>query len=451
MLECMYYNRNMQNSLTTNLIIGAGLSGLSFAYFSGDQDYLIIEKESEPGGYCRTIKNPRYVWDFAGHFYHFKREKYKALFESMVEPEQIIHQTKNTKIFYKDQLIDYPFQINIHQLPKEEFIDCLYDLFTKDSNADYHDFLEMLYAKFGKSITEKFLRPYNEKLYATDLSKLDRDAMGRFFPYADLEAIVRNMKEAKAKTYNDTFLYLKQGTGYFIDKLYQKIDQSKVKLNTTITKIDTKNRIATLSDGSTIKYQNLINTIPFNQFLKLLDNPSLDSSSENDPTTINSVELAKNLSYNQVLVLNLGFDAPSPKFIDEHWIYFPDKTLNFYRIGFYNNILSQPDLSTYVEIGFSKDAQIDKETELQKALEGMKKVGIIDDSMKLVDQDILIMDPAYVHISTKEDQAVKDFQAQLEIQNIYNLGRYGKWTYNSMEDCMELADQLANRSLRNGE
>ena len=85
--------------------------------------------------------------------------------------------------------------------------------------------------------------------------------------------------------------------------------------------------------------------------------------------------------------------------------------------------------------------------ELQKALEGMKKVGIIDDSMKLVDKNLLVMDPAYVHISTKEDQVVKDFQAELEDKNIYNLGRYGKWTYNSMEDCMELADQLANRSL----
>ena len=40
--------------------------------------------------------------------------------------------------------------------------------------------------KFGKSITEMFLKPYNEKLYACDLTKLDKDAMGRFFPYADI-------------------------------------------------------------------------------------------------------------------------------------------------------------------------------------------------------------------------------------------------------------------------
>ncbi len=39
----------------------------------------------------------------------------------------------------------------------------------------------MLYEKFGKNISEKFLVPYNEKLYACDLNMLDSDAMGRFF------------------------------------------------------------------------------------------------------------------------------------------------------------------------------------------------------------------------------------------------------------------------------
>ena len=40
------------------LIIGAGISGLTFANYA-DGDYLIVEKEDEVGGYCRTIKeNP---------------------------------------------------------------------------------------------------------------------------------------------------------------------------------------------------------------------------------------------------------------------------------------------------------------------------------------------------------------------------------------------------------
>ena len=41
------------------------------------------------------------------------------------------------------------------------------------------------------------------------------------------------------------------------------------------------------------------------------------------------------LSYNKVLVFNLGFDRKS-KYTKEHWFYVPDKAVNFYRIGFYD-------------------------------------------------------------------------------------------------------------------
>lgn len=414
-----------------NLIIGAGLSGLSFAYFNKDDDYLILEKESTVGGYCRTIPNRRYVWDYAGHFYHFQTTKYRKLFEKLVEPDQIIHQEKNTKIYYKGQLIDYPFQMNIHQLKKSEFIDCLYDLYTKDSDYTYHNFLEMLYAKFGKSITEKFLRPYNEKLYAVDLTRLDKDAMGRFFPYADFDAIIRNMKNHSNDSYNNTFLYLKKGTGYFIDKLADQLDSTKIKLNTAVARIDFQHHQVVTTTGSVITYDHLINTIPFNQFLALFNHPEYTT-------------LSNDLSYNKVLVLNLGFDRPSPNYTSEHWIYFPDKNLNFYRIGFYNNLLSQPELNVYVEIGFPKDASdIDIEKQLALTLTGMKQVGIIDDATKLVDSSTILMDPAYVHISTTENQSVLSTIDALKDHNIYSLGRYGRWTYNSMEDCMHLADQLA--------
>lgn len=140
------------------------------------------------------------------------------MFLSLVEPEEIITRNKVTKIYYKDSFVDYPFQMNIHQLEKEDFIDCLYYLYFKEEKETYDNFLDMLYGKFGQGIVERFLRPYNEKLYAIDLKKLDTDAMGRFFPYADTEAIIRNMKEGSNKSYNDTFCILK---GYAI--LYRQV------------------------------------------------------------------------------------------------------------------------------------------------------------------------------------------------------------------------------------
>jgi len=146
-----------------------------------------------------------------------------------------------------------------------------------------------------------------------------------------------------------------------------------------------------------------------------------------------------------VLVLNLGFDRPSVRYKTEHWVYFPDKSLNFYRVGFYNNLLGTNDLNIYVEIGYPKNAAIDPEKELVETLDNLQRVGITTSDTKLVDKSVLIMDPAYVHISTKTDGELSHLFSELEKDNVYNIGRYGKWTYSSMEDCMIWAKELSSK------
>ena len=417
---------------TKYLIIGAGISGLTFANYL-KKDYLIVEKENEVGGYCRTIKKGDFLWDYAGHFFHFNTEEFKNKFLSKVPKDDIIYNEKCTKIIYKDKIIDFPFQTNIHELDKEEFIDCLYDLFNKVEKDNYDNFLDMLYGKFGKSIVEKFLKPYNEKLYAVNLEELDVDAMGRFFPYANIKDIINNMKDHKVNSYNNTFLYPKNGAGSFIDILYNELNKEKVLLNMQINKIDKDNKIAYTIDGIEIEYEYLINTSPLNKFLDLFNNYN---------------ELIKELSYNKVLVFNLGFNKKSEKFTKEHWLYIPDKNINFYRCGFYNNILGTEKLSMYIEIGYNKEEFITQEEidkQLKLTIENLKKLNIIDEKTKLEDYVSLIMDPAYVHINTNTTKKIDVLKEELEKNNIYTIGRYGAWIYNSMEDSMLKAKELAEK------
>ena len=65
------------------LVIGAGVSGLTFANYIKD-DYLILEKENEVGGYCRTIRKGDFIWDYAGHFFHFKQMNLKRYLKIML-------------------------------------------------------------------------------------------------------------------------------------------------------------------------------------------------------------------------------------------------------------------------------------------------------------------------------------------------------------------------------
>lgn len=406
------------------LVLGAGISGLSFVDNIESDDYVIIEKENEPGGLCRTHKVKGFIWDYAGHFFHFQNEKTKEYFKTVLDDKKCVKQNKNTKIFYNGNYIDYPFQKNIHQLRKEDFIDCLYHLFFREEKIEYNSFKDMLMGKFGRGICDRFLIPYNEKLYACDLNLLDQDAMGRFFPYANLSDIIKNMKENINDSYNGTFIYPFDGAHVVIDYLMKNVDTKKLMLNEEVRFINLDEKIVT-TNKTQYKYEYLINTIPFNIFSNLC-----------------SIKIS-DLSWNKVLVFNIGFDSP-PEDVSIHWLYYPEKKYNFYRVGFYNNILLQNKMSLYVEIGFSQNALISLEEEYKKTIENLRKCGIIK-KHKVEAYEALIIDPAYVHISEKSKNEVTTILNILKNENVFSIGRYGEWTYCSMEDCYINAKNLASR------
>lgn len=415
--------------IVETLIIGAGVSGLAYA-LNEKKDFLILEKEATPGGLCRTFYKDGFVWDYAGHFFHFANSDIKAFFEKEISPEDMVKCLKKTNIYYNDTIVDYPFQMNIHQLSKEEFIDCLYDLFHRDEKTCYNSFQDMLYGKFGKSITQKFLKPYNEKLYACDLNELDVDAMGRFFPYADPSDIIDNMKKKISNSYNNSFDYPKRGAQFFIDILCRNIPKERISLNSAVEYINPSEKEVVVN-GRTIKYRRLVNTIPLNRFLELLPNEYRSP-------------LGTNLTCNKVLVFNLGFDKPS---LDKsvHWTYFPDKSINFYRAGYYNNILGNEKLSMYIEIGYKEHDYVDIEKQLSLTIDNLRKTGIIKDH-NLVAYNSIIINPGYVHITKKSSEQVLKYKDYLSKYDIYSIGRYGGWTYCSIEDCMIEAIKLASNS-----
>ena len=82
---------------------------------------------------------------------------------------------------------------------------------------------------------------------------------------------------------------------------------------------------------------------------------------------------------------------------------------------------------------------------LELTLENLKRAGITDDSFELVEHMSILMDPAYVHIDTENDKKVRSIMSDLKDCGVYSIGRYGAWTYCSMEDCMIEANELCSR------
>ena len=386
---------------TKTLIIGGGITGLSAASFLPHSDYLVIEKDSIPGGYCKTTTRGEYTWDYSGHFFHFNNPEIKDYVLENMESE-MLQVTKITDIDYKGNIIDFPFQFNIDQLPEKEYKECLEDL-NNLGETDLSTFKSFVRSTLGKGICDKFIIPYNEKLYACDLDELEYDSMGRFFP------------KSKAKSYNDTFIYPKGGSYEYIKSVLKRLDSNKILLNTELISLDLENKIAKTNKGD-IKFEQLISTLPFNKF-----NPN------------------PKLSANKVAVFNLGFSAGSP--IKTHWRYFPGNEI-FYRVGFYNNILGQEKLSLYVEIGAQVNKKLDETELLMQVLADLKDSGIIEDGVhELVDYQFLVMNPAYVHITKDSKQIYDEWCQEYNPQGIYSIGRYGSWTYCSIEDNIIEAQQ----------
>lgn len=402
--------------------MGAGVTGLAAASFLGGSDFLVLEADSEIGGYCKTVRQEGFVWDYSGHFFHFAHPELEQWLRERMPGQRIRTVRKKAFIDYGGRWIDFPFQKNIHQLPQPEFIDCLYDL-SQARGGEAGDFKAWLSGRLGRSICEKFLIPYNEKLYACDLATLDVDAMGRFFPKADLDSVLRNMKAPDNGGYNATFTYPEGGAIEYVRAIARHIPPEQISLDEPLERVDLKARIARTPQRE-IAYRRLISTLPLNRLLALADLP-------HDPSIF---------SWNKVLVFNLGFDRKGPR--DVHWLYVPDRARSYYRVGFYDNIFETDRMSLYVELGFPKDAQVDIAHWRSRVLDDLRAQGLVGDH-QLVAEHSVILDPAYVHITQRSNAEVERVRALLATENAVSIGRYGAWTYCSIEDNLIEARRVA--------
>ena len=411
------------------VVIGAGASGLSFANWWRDlhprERVVVLERDAEAGGYCRTVVKAGFVWDYSGHFFHFKDPTIEAWLRARMPGQDVRTVERIAKIRYAGRDIDFPFQKHIHQLPHDEFLECLVELYFRPQGTP-RSFGEMLYQRLGKGITDKFLRPYNEKLYATNLDTLDPDAMGRFFPHADIADIIANMRPGAARThgYNATFTYPAGGAVQYIHALERDLAPGVVACGEPVTAIDLDARTVT-TPTRTITYRRIVSSAPLPALARLAGVPH-----------------APVFSSNKVLVFNLGFDAKGMTGI--HWMYFPDPSLVFYRVGWYDNILGGDRMSLYVEIGAANDATFDVDELRTRVMVDLARAGIVT-TQKLVADHHVVLDPVYVHItraSLAETQRLRDLFAA---KDVHSVGRYGAWTYCSIEDNLVETRALARK------
>jgi protoporphyrinogen oxidase len=425
--------RTLEDEAADVVVIGAGISGLGFANWyrerRPDARVVVLEAEAEPGGYCRTVEQDGFVWDYSGHFFHFKEPAIEAWLRARMPGQEVRTVERRSLIRYAGRDLDFPFQKHIHQLPHDEFLECLVELYFRPTgDGPPRSFGEMLYRRLGRGITDKFLRPYNEKLYATDLDALDEGAMGRFFPHADIADIIANMRPGAkpAGGYNATFTYPAGGAVQYVRALLRDLPAGTVACGERATAIELDARCV-ITPRRRIRCERVVSSAPLPALARMTGVP-------HDPAVFTS---------NQVLVYNLGFDRKGPRGV--HWMYFPDRSLAFYRVGWYDNIFDSERMSLYVEIGAAHGAALDGsaiDALRERVLADLAREGITS-GHRLVAHHHVVLDPAYVHITRASLAETARLKATLAAHGIHSVGRYGGWTYCSIEDNLVEARALA--------
>src|ERR1700722_4434460 len=95
------------------LIVGAGITGLATAAALSerkDEDYLVLEADRAIGGWCKTVKKEGFVWDYSGHFFHFKHPEIEQWLTARMPGQRVMTIQRRSFISYRGALMDFPFQ-----------------------------------------------------------------------------------------------------------------------------------------------------------------------------------------------------------------------------------------------------------------------------------------------------------------------------------------------------
>ncbi len=430
------------------VIIGAGLAGLSAGYHAelGGIDYAVYEAENVVGGLCRTHMRDGFRFDNSGHLLHLKNPYFQTLVGDLLGDNRIVI-GRNAVVRSHGVFTRYPFQANLYGLPPEVVKECLLE-FVKAyyGNEDlptraYKNFEEWIVAKLGAGIGRHFMFPYNEKLWTVPTGEMTCDWMSEYVPKPSIEDVFNGAFEDQDKGfgYNATFWYpMTGGIQALSDALAAKVP--RIHLNEKIVAIDPVGKTVTLASGSQVSYERLISTMPLHRLAAMLSGHLHDAVNR----------AASALRHNSVLIVNLG--VRGARRIDRHWVYLPEKKFAAYRVGSYSNfsdaLAPEGTSSFYVEIGYQREWNIDKEAIADRAVSQMVDLGFIDGPGDVLVKDVRDVECAYVIYDRNHTESRRVLLEHLATLDIASIGRYGNWEYSGMEEALAQGKRVIDMEAR---
>jgi protoporphyrinogen oxidase len=342
--------------------------------------------------------------------------------------------------------VKYPFENGIDVLPKEDIVDILHTFVDNPHKEKPTNFREWMYHVFGDGLTNRYMLPYNEKIWKTPPEQMSLEWVDRV-PRPPLRDLIKTAVGIQTEGYTHQlyFDYPKRGGFESLPRAVAAKLAGKV---TTSFRVASVRRIdggwaVKSSGGEERQYRQLVATVPINTLFGTL---------EGVPSEVE--EAARSLRFNSLRVALVGVkrtDLPAYTAL-----YVPDPQSLYHRVC-YNQVFS-PDMvpegcnSVSCEITVPPGGDLDSwsdERVLDRVVSDLARDGVVDKAdicFRTVHREkyaYVVYDLGY----SQRVKVVRDFTASREI---HLAGRFAEYQYVNTDACVRRALDLA-RQLRGGE
>jgi protoporphyrinogen oxidase len=430
------------------VIIGAGPAGLGAA-LALEHRAVVLERSLQVGGLCGTVTLEGAVFDLGGHSFHTPHPGiHKLVFDALPMEEQV----RQARCFVDGEFIPYPFQGNFAALRNQTLVaECQSGLDGIDAGRASRNLDEHLENRYGKGIARHFLRPYNEKLWGGDLTRLSADWTGeriagaRPWPPGAPERFSRKGGTRTPLQADTTVAYPSQGGyGEIFRALAGRV--SRLRLGESVAGIDLIERRLITHRGESMSWKAIVSTLPLPRLLDLL--PGVPSSLRRSvdqlvalPLALVLLALKSRLDTPIQRVYCAGHEGPGHKIVLNH------NSSAALRAESRHGILVEiskvpPDGRGNVEdIADRNEAQAQLCEQVIHQLKTMRLLGGSEQVLSAKIIDVPLGYPVPTHERAAAVASAKDWLAG---HGIHTLGRFGEWAYIN-------ADESLYRGLRVGE
>ncbi|MDA0991979.1 MAG: FAD-dependent oxidoreductase, partial [Verrucomicrobia bacterium] len=292
------------------LIVGAGPTGLGCAWqleAEGHTHYSVIEGDSEPGGLASSLQDAHgYTWDLGGHVQFSHYACYDRVLDQVL-PDQWLWHDRDASIWTANRWVPYPFQRNLHHLDRPEHERMLAGLTATIPGAGRAsaNFDQWIRATFGDAITQRFMIPYNQKVWGfplTDLSASwisDRVALPKDDRADDRAG---HLADDTAWGPNQRFRYpASGGTGAIWKAVQAALPPERFSFNRRLQSVDIRQQVVRDDAGQTWPYDALVSTMPIDTLIRRMPDASREAQ-----------EAATTLLHSSVHVVGIGLCGGMP-------------------------------------------------------------------------------------------------------------------------------------------